>query len=58
MGEATEGWTVVGVGTDVPEGKAAEVTIDGDEVLLYRRGEQLFAIGNRCTHQGDRKSVV
>ena len=25
----------------------------GDEdVLLYRRGEHLFAISNRCTHQG------
>jgi nitrite reductase/ring-hydroxylating ferredoxin subunit len=50
--EATGGWTVVGAAADLPEGEAVEVAIEGDEVLLYRRGEELFAIGNRCTHQG------
>jgi nitrite reductase/ring-hydroxylating ferredoxin subunit len=28
------------------------VTIGEDEVLLFRRGEDLFAIGDRCTHAG------
>ena len=50
--EAAEGWTVVGAAADLPEGEAVEVAIEGDEVLLYRRGEQLLAISNRCTHQG------
>jgi nitrite reductase/ring-hydroxylating ferredoxin subunit len=28
------------------------VSLDGVEVLLVRDGERLFAIANRCTHQG------
>jgi nitrite reductase/ring-hydroxylating ferredoxin subunit len=52
VSEATEGWTVVGAAADLPDREAVEVAIEGDEVLLYRRGEQLFGISNRCTHQG------
>jgi len=52
VSEATEGWSVVGTAADLPDGEAVEVAIEGDEVLVYRRGEQLFAISNRCTHQG------
>ena len=26
--------------------------VDGVDVLVVRDGERLFAIGNRCTHQG------
>ena len=52
MSDATEGWTVLGAAADLPEGEAVEVAVEGDEVLLYRRSEQLFAISNRCTHQG------
>ena len=51
--EDAGGWTVVAAAADVPEGEAVEVAIVGDEVLLYRRGEHLFAISNRCTHQGE-----
>ena len=32
--------------------RAISVTVEAEDVLLYRRGEGLFAIGNRCTHQG------
>lgn len=28
------------------------VTVNGDDVMLYRRGEEVFAIGNECPHQG------
>jgi nitrite reductase/ring-hydroxylating ferredoxin subunit len=28
------------------------VLVDGVDVLVVRDGERLFAIGNRCTHQG------
>jgi len=28
------------------------VTVDGTDVFLYRRGEEIFAIGNECPHQG------
>ena len=52
MSDATEGWTVVAAAADVPEGEAVEVAMGEDEVLLFRRGDLLFAISNRCTHQG------
>jgi nitrite reductase (NADH) small subunit len=28
------------------------VSVDGQDVMLYRRGEEIFAIGNTCPHQG------
>jgi nitrite reductase/ring-hydroxylating ferredoxin subunit len=47
-----EGWIVTAAAGDVPDGEAVEAEIEGDEILLYRRGDKVFAIGNRCTHQG------
>ncbi len=26
--------------------------VDGQDVALFRRGEEIFAIGNECPHQG------
>ena len=34
------------------EGHPVRVQVDGEDVLVVRDGERLFAIGNRCTHQG------
>jgi nitrite reductase/ring-hydroxylating ferredoxin subunit len=42
----------VGAAADVPDGEAVEAAIEGDEVLLYRRRDQLFVISNRCAQQG------
>jgi nitrite reductase/ring-hydroxylating ferredoxin subunit len=28
------------------------VTVDGEDVVLYRRGSEIFALGNECPHQG------
>ena len=28
------------------------VTVDGTDVFLYRRSEEILAIGNECPHQG------
>jgi nitrite reductase (NADH) small subunit len=28
------------------------VTVDGADVFLYRRGDEILAIGNECPHQG------
>lgn len=30
----------------------ALVGVDGRDVMLYRRGDEIFAIGNTCPHQG------
>src|SRR6266545_3617681 len=36
----------------LPPGQAALVTVDGEDVALFRRGDEIFAIGNQCPHQG------
>jgi NADPH-dependent 2,4-dienoyl-CoA reductase/sulfur reductase-like enzyme/nitrite reductase/ring-hydroxylating ferredoxin subunit len=36
--------------TRIPEGGKLLGTVDGEEVLLVRRGSQLFAVGAYCTH--------
>ena len=38
--------------TDLADRKPVKVDVDGSAVLLVRNGEALFAIGNRCPHQG------
>jgi nitrite reductase/ring-hydroxylating ferredoxin subunit len=50
--DAGDGWTTAARVADVPDGEPVAVTVGDEEVLLYRRGDLLFAIGNRCTHQG------
>lgn len=37
---------------DVPTGRGLCVTIDGIEIGLYRVGEAIHAIENRCPHAG------
>jgi len=37
---------------ELPEGRPTRVDLDGVDVLLARDGDRLFAIANRCTHQG------
>ncbi len=32
--------------------RPTRVVVDGQHVLLVRNGDALFAIGDRCTHQG------
>jgi len=32
-------------------GGAAMVSVNGEDVALFRRGDEVFAIGNECPHQ-------
>ena len=32
--------------------RATHIVLDDGTVLLYRTAERIYAIGNRCTHQG------
>lgn len=32
--------------------KPARVVIDGNAIMVVRNADQVFAIGNQCTHQG------
>ena len=49
---ADEDWIAALPLEDLPESRATKVMLDGTAVLLFRSGERIFAIGNRCTHQG------
>ncbi|MGA9160892.1 MAG: Rieske 2Fe-2S domain-containing protein [Actinomycetota bacterium] len=47
-----DGWVQVLALTDLGDRKPSRVDLDGTAVLLVRNGDELFAIGNRCSHQG------
>lgn len=47
-----EGWIRVAALDDLLEGEGVRVEAAGITVLLVRAGETVYAIGNRCTHQG------
>ena len=47
-----DGWIAAGSVGELPDGKGARATVGDATVLLVRSGERIFAIGNRCTHQG------
>ena len=53
-------WSEVTALEDLREGKGVLDEVEGSVVLLVRSGDRVFALGNRCTHQGaplDRGSV-
>jgi nitrite reductase/ring-hydroxylating ferredoxin subunit len=55
MGEgdaAAAAWTTIGPVTDLPEGRSTRIQVEGSDVLVVRSGDRVFAVGNRCTHQG------
>ena len=47
-----DGWIAVLPVSDLADRKPVRVDVDGSAVLLVRNREELFGIGNRCTHQG------
>jgi len=36
----------------VTPGKGALATVNGHDVAVFRRGDEILAIGNDCPHQG------
>lgn len=45
-------WTPVATVDELPDGKGRRIDVNGSAVLVVRSGDRVFAIGNRCTHQG------
>jgi nitrite reductase/ring-hydroxylating ferredoxin subunit len=45
-------WRDVAVSPDLPDRKPVRVVLDDSAVLLVKVDDQVFAIGNQCTHQG------
>jgi nitrite reductase (NADH) small subunit len=38
--------------SDIPEGQGKKFTVDGQEVAVFNKGGQFFAIDNTCIHKG------
>jgi nitrite reductase/ring-hydroxylating ferredoxin subunit len=47
-----EDWTAAMALEELADRRPKMVTVDGKQVLLVRNGDEVFAIGNRCTHMG------
>jgi nitrite reductase/ring-hydroxylating ferredoxin subunit len=47
-----EDWTAALALEELADRRPKMVTVDGTPVLLVRNGDEVFAIGNRCTHMG------
>jgi nitrite reductase/ring-hydroxylating ferredoxin subunit len=45
-------WIDVAREADLVDGKPLRVTFGDEPVLVLRAGEDVFAIGTQCTHQG------
>ena len=45
-------WTPAVALDALPEGRAVRVEALGTTILVLRSGEALYAVANRCTHQG------
>jgi nitrite reductase/ring-hydroxylating ferredoxin subunit len=45
-------WTEVAASLELMGGKPIRVSMNGETVLLIKADDQVFAIGNQCTHQG------
>jgi nitrite reductase/ring-hydroxylating ferredoxin subunit/uncharacterized membrane protein len=46
-----ESWTAVGVLSELPDGKPAKRQIDDVPILLYRNGDRVTAMMERCSHE-------
>lgn len=47
-----DGWVAAVNLDDLPDRRPIRVQVGGAEVFVVRNGEELFAVGDRCTHQG------
>ena len=45
-------WVRAASEEDLPDGASAGVEVDGRKVMLYRDGEQVYAIDDLCSHAG------
>lgn len=45
-------WTPAVDASQLPEGRPMRTVVDDTPVLLLRRGEEIFAIHDRCSHRG------
>ncbi len=48
----SDGWIATTSVDDVPEGRSVKATAGDERVMLHRIGARVYALQNRCTHQG------
>jgi len=48
----SEEWTAALSLAELPDRTATRANAGGADLLLYRTGERIIAVSNRCTHQG------
>src|SRR5437899_1676960 len=47
-----EDWTPVIAEAELPQGKPLRVAVADVDLFLYRLGDRIFALDNRCNHMG------
>jgi nitrite reductase/ring-hydroxylating ferredoxin subunit len=52
MDASMEDWTPALALEQLADRRAVMASVDGTQVLLVRNGDEVFAIGNRCSHMG------
>ena len=45
-------WVTVAQADELADGKSKAVTAGGNDIALFRSGEEYFAVVNECTHYG------
>ena len=45
-------WRPAGLVSELADGAARVVRHDGDQVALFRQGDAIYAVANRCPHEG------
>ena len=45
-------WIRVMPASELLEGRAVRTSLGDQDLLLYRRGDDVYALSDRCTHQG------
>ncbi len=51
MSEATN-WTTVARADELSDGGSKAVEAGGNDIALFRQGEEYFAVANECAHYG------
>jgi NAD(P)H-dependent nitrite reductase small subunit len=47
-----DGWLATIALEDLPEGRSLTAKVGDEQVMLHRVGDRIYALLNRCTHQG------
>lgn len=48
----TDGWIATLPLDELPDGRSVHTAAGDDQVMLHRSGDTIYALRNRCTHQG------